>query len=263
MNKILIMGLALLAPFFYSCDFTPRIHKEVLKAQNLIAKQEYQKAIDNYEKILVKNPPNELKTKILYQIGDLYSLYLSKNKKSLKYYQEIKEITDSPLWLVKTEERLGDINFLYLQDYEKSLTSYKLLSEFRPKLQKQDFYRFRYGLSLLNLDNLYEAANIFKEISEEKNSDYNIQSIYQLGLIQFQIKNWKGAVKYLNDYIKLESRRDNIVQAKFLMANAYETMEELKIAYNIYYSILGEYPNTEVVNQRLESIYKRRIARKR
>lgn len=257
------MGLALLAPFFYSCDFTPRIHKEVLKAQNLIAKQEYQKAIDNYEKILKKNPPKELKIKVLYQIGDLYSLYLAKNKESLKYYREIKEISDSPLWLVKTEERLGDIYFAYLEDYEKSRKSYKLLSEFRPKLQRQDFYKFRYGQSLMNLDHLYEAAEVFRIIRDDNTSEYNVRSIYYLGLIQFQNKNWKGAVKFLNDYIRKERRRDNIVQAKFIMANAYETMEELKIAYNIYYSILGEYPNTEIVSQRLESIYNRRIARKR
>ena len=47
------------------------------------------------------------------------------------------------------------------------------------------------------------------------------------------------------------------------MGNAYETMEELKKAYNIYYSILGEYPNNDVIKNRLNSLYKRRIARKR
>ena len=47
------------------------------------------------------------------------------------------------------------------------------------------------------------------------------------------------------------------------MANAYETMEELKKAYNLYYSILGEYPNTEVIQNRLKAIYDRRVARKR
>ena len=47
------------------------------------------------------------------------------------------------------------------------------------------------------------------------------------------------------------------------MANAYETMERLKEAYNIYYSIVGEYPNNEVIKARLNSIYERKVARKR
>ena len=68
---------------------------------------------------------------------------------------------------------------------------------------------------------------------------------------------------FWDKYISLEKRRDNIVQTKFLMGNAYETMEELKKAYNIYYSILGEYPNNDVIKNRLNSLYKRRIARKR
>jgi len=47
------------------------------------------------------------------------------------------------------------------------------------------------------------------------------------------------------------------------MANAYEMLEKLKEAYNLYYSILGEYPNTKVIQNRLNSIYARKIARKR
>ena len=47
------------------------------------------------------------------------------------------------------------------------------------------------------------------------------------------------------------------------MANAYETMERLKKAYDLYYSLLGKYPNTEVIKNRLNAIYERKIARKR
>ena len=61
----------------------------------------------------------------------------------------------------------------------------------------------------------------------------------------------------------LENRNDRIVKTKFLIANAYESAEKLKEAYNIYYSILGEYPNSEVIENRLKSLYERRVSRKR
>lgn len=261
-NNLKWLVIVLLTTFF-SCDFTPRIHKEVLKAQKLIASQNYRLAINQYKDILKKNPPKELKIKILYQVGDLYSYYLAENKKAIEFYKKIKEISDSPIWLVKTEERLGELNFSYLRDYETSERSYKLLSKFEPRLNKQDFYQLRYGLSLYKSNKLGSAIEVLKEIEKNPSHEFRIKSLYYLGLIQYELKNWKGAIRYWKEYIKLEKRSDHIVQTKMLMGNAYETLEELKAAYNIYYSILGEYPNTDVIQKRLQSIYQRRISRKR
>ena len=87
--------------------------------------------------------------------------------------------------------------------------------------------------------------------------------MHQLGIVSFKKKQWKIAINYWNKYIKKEKRQDNIVRTKFLMANAYETIENLEKAYNIYYSILGEYPNTKVIKNRLNAIYERKIARRR
>ena len=84
-----------------------------------------------------------------------------------------------------------------------------------------------------------------------------------MGMIHFEKKEWRQAISFWNQYITREKRKDFVIEAKFLMANAYETLEALKKAYNLYYSILGEYPNTEVIQSRLNAIYQRRIARKR
>jgi len=246
-----------------SCDFTPPLNKEILQAQQYIIQQEYEEAILKYEKILDKNPPKNIQVKINYQLGDLYSIYLSKNKKAVKYYKRIMKISDEPLWLVKTQERLGEIYFSYLKNYELSKEIYKKLSNFQPKLSKQDFYQFRYALSTFNLNDFVSSKALFRNIRRNKAHEFYVRSFYFEGLIYFQKKEWNKSVALWQKYIKLETRRDNVVQVKFLMANAYETMEKLKQAYNLYYSILGEYPNTDVVQNRLKSIYERRVARKR
>ncbi len=259
-NKIFLflVGVTLL-----SCDFTPPLNKEILHAQQAIIQQDYELAIKKYRAILKKNPPIEIQVKINYQIGDLYSIYLSENEKALPFYQKIMKISQDPLWLVKTQDRLGEINFSYLKNYFRSAQIYKKLSLFQPRLTNQDFYQFRYALSTLKISNYTESMRLFKEIESVKNHKYRDRSLYFQGLIYFQQEDWKNAVAIWKDYLKREKRRDNIVQTKFLMANAFETMEQLKAAYNIYYSILGEYPNTEVIKNRLKSIYERRVARKR
>lgn len=248
---------------FFSCDFTPPLNKEILQAQNYISKQDYKTAVEKYKKILEKNPPHDIQVKINYQLGDLYSIYLSQNEESVKYYKEIMKISDEPLWLVKTQERLGEIYFTYLKEYGLSEGIYEKLSKFEPRLAKQDFYQFRYALSTYQNNNPIKALKHFKDIQKNRNHEYLVRAHYYEGLIYFELKEWKLAVEAWAKYLKRESRRDAIVQTKFLMANAYETMEELKLAYNLYYSILGEYPNTQVIQNRLKAIYERRVARKR
>jgi tetratricopeptide (TPR) repeat protein len=249
--------------FSTSCDFTPRLYKEILQAQQFIQQQKYDKAIIKYEKILKQNPPSLVKIKIYYQIGELYSTYMSNHTKALYYFDLIKKSTEDPLWLVKSEEKLAEINYTYLQDYRSSIKSYSTLANFLPKLDKLDFYEYRLALSHQNLGLTNKAIDLFKKITEDKTHQYNALAFYQLGIINFQEKKWSKAVDLWAEYIKREKRKDNIIAAKFLMANAYETMEELEKAYNLYYSILGEYPNTQVVKNRLNAIYNRKVARKR
>ena len=48
-----------------------------------------------------------------------------------------------------------------------------------------------------------------------------------------------------------------------MMANAYESNEDLRRAYNIYSDIKEDYPNPEIIESRLKSLYERRVVRKR
>jgi tetratricopeptide (TPR) repeat protein len=111
-----------------------------------------------------------------------------------------------------------------------------------------------------------KSFEIFKKISDDNTHEFFVQSFFQLGINQFEQKKWDKAIEYWKEYIKREDPRTNkskIVEAKFLIANTYETTEKLREAYDIYYSLQGEYPNNEVIKNRLQSIYQRRINRKR
>lgn len=257
------LALLMALVFGVGCDFTPRMHKDVLRAQNYLQSQRYEEAIKTYRSILNKNPSNEIKVKIHYQLGEIYSTYLGDNEEAIAQFNTVLREASDPIWSVKSLERIGDINFSYLRNFEESMEYYFKLTQFNPKLQNSDFYEYRLSLSLKNLGRLEEAIESFERIVQQPNHEFHIRSIYEIGDLYFQKKDWQTAINYWMDYIKKEERRDNIVQAKFLIANAYETMEELQMAYNLYYSILGEYPNTEVIRNRLRSIYDRRVARKR
>ncbi len=260
MNKLKLLSILLI---FTSCGFSSSLYNDILDAQDLIAKQEFEDAAEIYESILERKPSKNIKIKINFQLGEIYSIYLEDYKKSLVHFNKIVSDSNEPLWQVKSLEKIAAIHYDNLQNYKLSKSYYFELMNFVPKLEKQSFYKFRYALSIFHLNEYSNAIKIFKDLSQEEENDEAIQSYYYLGLSYYYKEDWAKANKNWFEYLKREKRKDRIVKTKFLIANAYESSEKLKEAYNIYYSILGEYPNPEVIRSRLNSLYERRVARKR
>jgi tetratricopeptide (TPR) repeat protein len=256
-------SLYLLMFILSGCGFTSGQYKDILQAQEYIENSNFEKAIKIYKNILASKPTKNIAVKINYQLGEIHSIYLNNYQEALKNYQEVIGLASEPLWQVKALERIGAINYENLKNYSVSKSVYDKLVKFVPRLQEQDFYKFRYALSIFNQDDYENATKIFKELSIESKTEYGIESYYYLGLVYFYQKKWDTAITYWFESLKRETNKDRIVQIKFMIANAYENSEQLKEAYNIYYSLVGVFPNSEVIRNRLKSLYDRRVARKR
>ncbi|HLT22922.1 MAG TPA: tetratricopeptide repeat protein [Bacteriovoracaceae bacterium] len=246
-----------------SCDFTSAVNRDILTAQNYVDNQEFAKAVELYEKILKQNPSKLIKTKIHYQIAEINYLYLDEQVKALSYYQYIVDNVDDPLWQVKSLEKVADINYSFSRNYQQAKKAYEILLEVKPRLKNFDFYAFRLAECFFELGNYEEARVHFNRFIEQPNNDFHLEAYNQMGLVEFYTRNWDKAVEYWMEYLKRETQKDKIVKVKFMIANAYESNEKLKEAYNIYYSLLPSYPNPEVLRERLRSLYARRVARKR
>ncbi len=255
--------LPLILFLLISCDFSSRLQKEIIIAQNFVNDQNYVEAIKKYEEIIRLKPSPVVKTKVHYQLGELYSLYLGNYHQALYNFNMVLETSPIPKWQVNAQERIADIQFSFLEKHQDALDSYQKLYAYQPALKEKDFFGYRIGRSYYYLEQFEEAKKWFEKIIKDEKNDFALASLNDLGLCYFQEKNWEKAVHFWRQYIKREVKREKVIQARFMLANDYEMLEKLKIAYDIYYSILGEYPNTKVLKERLRSIYQRRIARKR
>lgn len=267
LNKLFktVIGVVVLATalFSVSCDFTPPINRKIIDAQNYISEQKYKKAAFLYEDILKSNPGQDLRLKICYQLGELYAIYLGEYKKAVYYYTEVKELTEDPLWLIKTEEKLAEINFNYRKNYKDSIKNYTKLSEFTPRLKNYDYFQLQIALAYYFLHDSESAMKQLTKIQSDPNHEYFIRSFYYLGLVYFEKRDFNKALFVWSEYLKRETKKEYIVQAKFLVANVYESTENLKMAYDIYYSIANDYPNPDVIQNRLTALYERRVSRRR
>ena len=218
------------------CGFTSGQFIDILKAQDYIKEQKFTEAIQLYESILENKPSKTIQLKINYQLGQLNSIYLNNHAQAIRNFEQAIKITDEPIWQVKSLEKIAQIHFENLKHYKGSLVPYRKLMNFIPRLENHDFYKFRCAQSLFHLEKYRSAIQLFKQLTVESNTEYNIRSFYFLGLTHFYNKAWDKAISYWFEYLKREKRNDKIVQVKFMIANAYESAEQLKEAYNIYYS---------------------------
>lgn len=247
----------------YSCDFTTSIHKDIIKAQEHLAHQEYQHAVLKYEDILKHNPNAKLKVKLVYQLGEIYFLYLSEGEKALFYFSQVKDLTQDKAWLSRASEKIAEIYFTMIKDYGRAASEYITLISDNPNTDKIQFYQYQLAISHRKNNEYDKSVEVFDKIIADEAHKYYVQSFYELGMSFFYQKKWKEAIANWMEYLKREKRRENLIQTKFMIGNAYETNEQLKEAYDIYYSIVGEYPNSNVIKSRLKSLYSRRMARKR
>ena len=97
----------------------------------------------------------------------------------------------------------------------------------------------------------------------KKSHDFYKDAFFIEGEMFFYQKKWDQAVSSWKQFLDLNPPKVQETQTKFLIANAYETQEKLQEAYDLYYSILKDYPHPEIIKERLESIYARKVARRR
>jgi tetratricopeptide (TPR) repeat protein len=244
-----------------SCGFSTGIYQDVIKAESLLKNNKYLEASKIYNKILDKSPPLDLEIRILFQLGEINSSYLNKFDESIKYFLDVVEKSSDPIWHIKSYEKLASISFDGKR-YDLSKKFYEKLSKIKPELKNKNFYLLKVAESNLNLKDFNLSKEQFIECTL-KNIDYEKDCYYYLGLIHYYENSFEEANNYWFKYLKLEKNKEKIVNIKFLIANSYESLEKYKNAYDIYYSILGEFPNSEIIKKRLKSVYDRRVARKR
>ena len=258
-NRIFCLLIFILA----GCGFSSGLYKDILQAQEYIEERKYEKAASIYESILLKKPSQNIRIKVNDQLGEIYSVHLNNYEKSIEFFNNIVNESNEPSSQVRSLEKIGKIYFENIKNYSKSGDIYLKLTKIKPALKEQALFRYRYALSIFYSSNYDKAISELRKIVKTNHKQTAVESYYYIGLAYFYKRDWISANENWFEYLKRETRKDKIVKTKFLIANAYESSEKLKEAYNIYYSILGEYPNPEVIKGRLDSLYKRRVSRKR
>jgi tetratricopeptide (TPR) repeat protein len=246
-----------------SCDFTSGINKDILNAQELTEDKNYREAATIYENLLNASLRTSIRTKIHLQLAQIYTAFLPDLPKAIFHYKEVLKSDVEPIWQIKALEKLSEVYFSFLKDYRNAFLYYDQLINFHPPIENRDTYLINMVACLVELGDAPGVEQLIKKHNLDTNPATQVKVYWYKGLLSYYFKNWQQAITDWKTYLKYEQDKDKIIETKFLMANSYEMDEKLREAYNIYYSLLNEYPNKDVINSRINSLYSRRAARKR
>ncbi len=245
------------------CEFSFILHKDIFLAQKYLDERKFASAAAVFEDLLKKSIEKDTRVKVLYQLGDIYYLYLNRPRMAVKKYEEILN-SGEVFWQIQALERMAEIEFQYLRNYSDAIKHYQTLSEFNPKLKNYDFYQLQIANSMVEISQEEKATKLYEQLANDKDSSYKGEALYYLGRLYFRSAKWKKSLTTWQDYLKCDQQtKERTTEVKFYMANTHEMLNQLTEAYSLYYSLLDSYPNIELVKTRLKSVYARRVARKR
>ncbi len=251
-------SLLLVLLFCFSCSQYDNSSALLVQAEEYVQAANYKKALESFNKSLDRGVSPTLRSKIILKKAEIYHLYIQDNMKALEEYQKLIDDEYDIVWRVFAIDRMADIYFDFENDYKSSAEQYKILISFLPKLEKYNFYLFRYGLSLFKSKQYEKASEIFEQIAKDKDNTYHNAATLERGLVDYVQAKYQKSIDYWKENKDLV-KGSEYVDIIFYMASAYEHLENLDKAYSLFFSLKSVYPDIKIIEAKLDAIYKRRI----
>ena len=243
--------------FFLSCDFSPIVERQLNRANKAVEDQSFQEAVDIYNYVLASTSSNKIKVRVLIQMAQIHAYHLNKVEISVKLIKKAITLTNDPNRLIKLNEILGDIYYSDLRIFSEASKMYGELIEVKPRLANYFEYRYRHAESLFLANKFSLSLNNFESLIEEFPDKYKSKIYFRVALINYFLRNTELAIQKFKEIIEGDFNYSEKIKASFYLAGIFENSNQLKKAYKYYSLIKYDYPNTALINQKINSIKKR------
>lgn len=243
----------------YGCDFSPITTRNLNTANQLVEAQNFIEAANVYRSVLANTPDKEIKIKVLVQLAQLYAFHLNRVEDSISLMEKAILISKDPLRLIKFKEILGDIYFTKLRNFKKSVDIYDELLKVRPKLSMYDEYKYRYAESLFLVNDHKNSLFVFESILNNKKNINKSKIKYRIGLINYLLNKNDEAISVFKEIIDGDFKYTYKVKSSYYLAGLYEDIDQLDNSLKYYNLIRYDYPNPELIEQKMESILRKKV----
>ncbi len=246
-----------------------------LLAEKLYNDGKYSAAVNEFEKVVAKEPRGKLGLQALFRAAITQALYLNQYAEAVRKFRSYVEASQNPSAIWEAQRQVGEILFIKTEQYEQAISHYRGMLKLRPSAEEAPEMLFRIAKSHFFLYQFDEAIGAFQElVRKHPASRWAEQASFQMGVTYFTRAGRSGSAVSSTDafqesmdayqrFLKRYPNSNWAPEAKFGIAACLEEMDQLDAAYHSYEALRTSYPSPKVIEIKLARIKERKEQRSR
>ena len=232
-----------------------RVDNLLLKANEEWVQGRNHSAIELFNAVLEIAPSGPHAEEALYRLGEIYYFGLGETTKAISYFQEVVSIRPRGDFAYGAQKYIAEIVELNFRDLDQAIIEYqKLINEYK-KPEEHPEQQFRIAAIYFKKHN-YEQALVEFDILVESYSKnpWSEEAYLRSTEILHNMERCKDAREKYSQFRVLYPKSTFSGEMEFVMASCLEEEGKLKLAYNRFKSLEGDYKYPALLKMKLEGI---------
>ncbi len=223
------------------------------KAMNAYQAEDYQKAVELFEKILAKYPDHSLSRKARYELGNIYLYKLKQPQAALKHLQDLYAQSQPGKYSLESLKLIGYIYDKSLNDCPKGIDVYRRLIQKYASEVDAAAYQLAIGECYFKLHEYEQAMQEYQTVVDEySDSPHVFRATFQFANSLALLENWEQAAALHEELLSSETLPEQLaVDIKLELAFCYEQQERFEDALHLYQELQEVDPNSIVIDMAL------------
>jgi TolA-binding protein len=227
-------------------------------AENRWKQGDYLGAIQDYRLIIENHSKSDVVDEAYYWIGTIESLNLQDYTSAIITYRNlIRDFPDSP-YRIKAHKAIAEIYAEKMNMPGNAISEYEKLIDIATQSSLKEEVRYRIGEAYVELHDLEQARTEWGFLLKETpRSAWADNALYHIGSTHFLEGQFDKALNVYQSLLGLYPDTELQAEAHLGIASCLEETEKLQEALDKYRELIDDYPNPEVIQFRIKNLERR------
>lgn len=232
-----------------------RVESLLLRANEEWVQGRNHSAIELFNAVLEISPSGPRAEESLFRLGEIYYFGLGETTKAISYFQEVVNMRPRGEFAYGAQKYIAEIVELSFRDLDQAIIEYqKLINEYK-KPEEHPEQQFRIAAIYFKKHN-YEQALVEFDILVENypKNQWSEEAYLRITEILHNMERCNEAREKYSQFRVLYPKSTFSGEMEFVMASCLEEEGKLKLAYNRFKSLEGDYKYPALLKMKLEGI---------
>ncbi len=212
-------------------------------------------AIELFNAVLEIAPSGPHAEEALYRLGEIYYFGLGETGKAIRYFQEVVNIRPRGEFAYGAQKYIAEIVELNFRDLDQAIIEYqKLINEYKIPAENSE-QQFRIAAIYFKKHNYEQALVEFEILIETYPSNpWSEEAYLRMSEILHNLERCSESRDKYSQFRVVYPKSTYTGEMEFVMASCLEEEGKLKLAYNRFKGLEGDYKYPALLKMKLEGI---------